>query len=179
MSPRMRVAAAGLLFAVAVGVIRYWYADGSGGDAAPVGPVAVSEKSNAATDTPLGSGPRQAPPDGAEDYPLVAGLLDPAGSAQRDLAIVALVLEAWQSNFPGQGNPVGENVEITAALTGRNQLRLDLIPNNHPAISRAGDLCDRWGTPLFFHQLSGTQMELRSAGPDRLHHTDDDVVWTP
>lgn len=114
-----------------------------------------------------------------ENDPLVGGLLDPVGSATRDLAIVAGVIEAWQANFPHQGNPVGENVEITAALTGRNPLKLALIPANHPAINRRGELCDRWTTPLFFHQISGTQMELRSAGPDRKLYTSDDLVWTP
>ena len=113
------------------------------------------------------------------DDPLIAGLLDPAGLPIRDLEIVAGVIEVWQSNFPAQGNPVGENHEITAALTGRNTLKLELIPADHPAINRRGELCDRWTTPLFFHQLSGTRMELRSAGPDRDFYTADDLVWTP
>ena len=42
-----------------------------------------------------------------------------------------------------------------------------------------GELCDRWGRPFFFHQLSGTKMEIRSAGPARQLWTDDDVVLTP
>jgi len=74
---------------------------------------------------------------------------------------------------------VGENAEITAVLAGRNRLQLALIPPSHPAINRAGELCDRWGTPFFFHALSGTQMEIRSAGPDRRLWSADDVVLTP
>ena len=35
---------------------------------------------------------------------------------------------------------------------------------------------DPWGTPYFFHQLSSTEMEIRSAGPDKRLWTDDDVV---
>ncbi len=41
------------------------------------------------------------------------------------------------------GNPVGTNAEIMAAFMG-------------------------WGTPYVFHQLSRDQMEIRSAGPDKV-----------
>ena len=107
------------------------------------------------------------------------GLNQVGGSIERDLGIVDEVLAAWQTNFPGQGNPVGLNVEITASLTGRNKLRLDLIPADHPAINAAGELCDRWGSPFIFHQISGDIMELRSAGPDRVAYTEDDTVFDP
>jgi len=101
------------------------------------------------------------------------------GTVARDLAILATVLDAWQTNFPRTGNPVGENAEITAALAGANPLRLALIPPGHPALNSRGELCDRWGTPFFFHQIGARQMEIRSAGPDRRLYTDDDVVLTP
>jgi hypothetical protein len=101
------------------------------------------------------------------------------GTIQADLHIVADILESFRSNFPYAGNPVGDNAEITAALTGANVLKLALVPKNHPAIDSRGQLCDRWGTPFFFHQLSGTQMEIRSAGPDRKFGSDDDVIYEP
>ncbi len=118
-----------------------------------------------------------------ENDPLVGfvgeGLNQVGGSIERDLSIVDAILAAWQTNFPGQGNPVGLNVEITASLTGRNKLRLDLIPVDHPAINEAGELCDRWGSPFIFHQISGDNMELRSAGPDQMAYTEDDQVFNP
>jgi hypothetical protein len=43
-------------------------------------------------------------------------------------------------------------------------------------INARGELVDYWGTPFFFHQLSGTEMEIRSAGPDRVMWTVDDLV---
>ncbi|HEY1108604.1 MAG TPA: hypothetical protein VGE76_08235 [Opitutaceae bacterium] len=92
---------------------------------------------------------------------------------------MSAVLDAWRSNFPREGNPVGENADITAALTGANRLELALIPKNHPAINAKGELCDRWGTPFRFHQLSGEQMEIRSAGPDRKFATEDDATFHP
>lgn len=117
------------------------------------------------------------PPDADPLEGLVGeGLNQIGGTVERDLSIVDEILMAWQTNFPGGGNPVGMNSEITAALTGRNRLRLDLIPSDHPAINEAGELCDRWGSPLIFHQISGHHMEMRSAGPDLQPYTGDDVV---
>lgn len=105
------------------------------------------------------------------------GLNASSGSVDRDLRIVDEILHAWQTNFPRKGNPVGTNAEITRSLMGHNRLRLELIPPSHPAINEVGEWCDRWGTPLMFHQISGTHMELRSAGPDRQLYSADDEVW--
>jgi len=115
----------------------------------------------------------------ATDFPIVAPLNRADSTLARDLETVALVLDAWRTNFPGQGNPFGENSEITAALAGDNSLGLVLIPRQHPAINAAGELCDRWGTPFRFHQISGQHMEIRSAGPDRAFATGDDAIWNP
>lgn len=103
----------------------------------------------------------------------------PAGSIQRDLRILNEVFETWQTNFPRSGNPVGENVEITRALTGANELRFAFITPGHRAINPRGQLCDRWGTPFRFHQLGGQQMEIKSAGPDRVFNTPDDAAFSP
>ena len=100
----------------------------------------------------------------------------PGGTIQRDLQILGEVFEMWQTNFPREGNPVGLNAEITAALTGDNVHRFAFIAPTHRAIDAAGELCDRWGTPFRFHQISGRQMEIRSAGPDRKFGTGDDVA---
>lgn len=115
----------------------------------------------------------------ARDYPIAARLNTDRSNIAGDLEILQAVLDAWRSNFPRDGNPVGDNAEITAALAGDNRLGLKLIPPNHPAIDRDGRLCDRWGTPFRFHQLSGQHMELRSAGPDRRFATADDTVLSP
>lgn len=113
------------------------------------------------------------------DFPIAARLNAPDSTIARDLEILQQVFDTWRSNFPHDGNPVGENTEITAALAGENRLGFALIPKNHPAIDARGELCDRWGTPFRFHQLSGERMEIRSAGPDRTFATEDDAVWTP
>ncbi|MEO6243955.1 MAG: hypothetical protein ABIQ12_00860 [Opitutaceae bacterium] len=110
---------------------------------------------------------------------LAKELNSPTTDIRADLRLVASILETFRTNFLQTGNPVGSNAEITAVLTGKNQLSLALIPANHPAINRAGDLCDRWGTPFFFHAESSTKMEIRSAGPDKKMWNEDDVILTP
>jgi hypothetical protein len=119
------------------------------------------------------------PPFDPADFPLAAALNAADSTIARDLDILQQLFDAWRTNFPREGNPIGENAEIAAALAGANPLGLTLVPKAHPAFNARGELCDRWGTPFRFHQLSGEHMEVRSAGPDRKFATDDDAVWTP
>ena len=75
------------------------------------------------------------------------------------------------------GNPVGNNSEITAALTGQNPKQINFISSEAGLlVNAAGELVDPWGTPYFFHQLSGAVMEIHSAGPDRILWTSDDLI---
>ena len=75
------------------------------------------------------------------------------------------------------GNPVGNNAEITAQLNGKNPRHINFInADAGMRLNGNGELVDPWGTPYFFHQLSATDMEIRSAGPDKTMWTDDDVV---
>ena len=123
--------------------------------------------------------PSKIPALAAERSTLADTLNSPATDIRADLRLVSAIIDTFRSNFPQLGNPVGNNPEITAALTGKNKLQFAFIPPNHPAINRAGELCDRWGTPFYFHAESGTHMAIRSAGPDKKLHTEDDVVLTP
>ena len=75
------------------------------------------------------------------------------------------------------GNPVGSNEEITRALSGENPQQVNYF--NAEAgmrLNEKGELIDAWGTPFFFHQLSAAQMEIHSAGPDKIMWTLDDLV---
>ena len=75
------------------------------------------------------------------------------------------------------GNPVGVNSEITSQLNGHNPKQADFIrPEAGMRINDRGELVDPWGTPYFFHQVSGTEMEIRSAGQDKIMWTADDLV---
>jgi hypothetical protein len=76
------------------------------------------------------------------------------------------------------GNPVGDNAEITAALNGRNARHVVFLNRKEDGvrINARGELVDSWDTPYSFHQLSRTEMAIRSAGPDRRMWTAYDLV---
>jgi hypothetical protein len=138
--------------------------------AAAVAPPAAKE----AKAPPAPEGPR------ADDAPshLADALNDPSGDIHADLRLLDGIFQQYRSALHSD-NPIGENVDITAALCGRNKLGFAFIAKDNPAIDSKGELCDRWGTPFFFHQLSGGDMQIRSAGPDRKLWTDDDEVLAP
>jgi hypothetical protein len=74
-------------------------------------------------------------------------------------------------------NPVGTNPEITEALLGKNPKRINFITAECGLrVNEHGEMMDAYGTPFFFHQLSGKEMEIRSAGEDRKMWTFDDLV---
>jgi len=143
---------------------------------APAKSNAASSAGSTSVPRPAASTPPRPPPQLA---PRADPLNSPATDIRADLRLLSNLLDTFRTNFPHDGNPVGDNAEITAALTGQNRLRFAFIPPDHPAIDAAGELCDRWGTPFFFHALSSTRMEIRSAGPDKKLYTPDDIVLTP
>ena len=116
-----------------------------------------------------------------EPAPAVAPPAEPKGLTPQEIQAVRDAIDNLEFVFRDfanalGGNPVGTNAEITAALRGDNlkQLKLDLPAGS--TVSPAGELCDPWGTPWFFHQLSRTKMEIRSAGKDQQLYTEDDFV---
>ena len=150
---------------VGLGLVWWWSGRNVEPGALPAGPAAPAR---AATSNAAGAV--------TERSTLADALNSPATTILDDVRLLQDLFLQWQTNFAAKGNPVGTNAEITTALTGKNSLQLDLIPRDHPAINERGQLCDRWGTPFRFHQLSGTNMQIISAGPDRDFATDDDVA---
>jgi hypothetical protein len=118
------------------------------------------------------------PPTAAISSPVVQAMTAPNPDDPRPAALLENVRNAviqYGSMFGG--NPVGNNTEITKALNGGNPKQVNFIkPEAGMHINGNGELVDSWGTPFFFHQLSGTEMEIRSAGPDRMMWTSDDLV---
>jgi hypothetical protein len=105
---------------------------------------------------------------GAPDTP-------PAMEPATVLGNMRIAIQQYGSRFGG--NPVGSNSEITKALNGENPRQVRFLTEaSGLRINARGELVDYWGTPFFFHQLSGTEMEIRSAGPDRVMWTADDLV---
>lgn len=94
--------------------------------------------------------------------------------ARNDAENIGLMLRDFRT-VQGE-NPTGSNAEIMKAVMGGNKKGAQLGPPTGMALNQDGELVDRWGTPVFFHQLSGNEMEIRSAGPDRKLYTGDDVI---
>lgn len=103
---------------------------------------------------------------------LSPGLLSKDGPVEDELGAVAQLLYAYRQGF-GE-NPVGDNGDIVTTLLGENEKRAAYLTRDCPALVD-GKLVDRWGTPYWFHALSGTEMEIVSAGPDRELFTGDDL----
>ncbi len=70
-----------------------------------------------------------------------------------------------------------DNQAITSFLSGKNPEKLIWIPQSHFAVSAEGELLDRFGTPLFFHRISGLNFEIHAAGKDLVMWTSDDVIY--
>lgn len=94
--------------------------------------------------------------------------------ARNDIENVGLMLRDFRT-VQGE-NPVGTNAEIMKSVMGGNKKGAQLGPPTGMALNEQGELVDRWGTPVFFHQNSATDMEIRSAGPDRKLYTSDDII---
>ncbi len=75
--------------------------------------------------------------------------------------------------------PIGGNEDFAAALRGENPNGQVFVRSGNPVFSADGLLIDRWGSPLIVHALAWQQLELRSAGPDRVPYTADDLVLSP
>jgi hypothetical protein len=110
---------------------------------------------------------------------LADNLNAPANTLRQDVSIVCSMLAAWRSIYRKSGNPVGNNQDLVRAFLGDNPNGVIFLSPDNPAINKKGELCDRYGHPFFFHAESGTHMEVRSAGPDGVLFTSDDVYFTP
>ena len=134
--------------------------------------------SNQAQPTPSTPSSIATPSEPAKPLPYMIGSADAPPTNIAPQIVVENMRRAivnYGSTF--SGNPVGTNPEIAAALNGENPKQIKFIDaENGLRINGKGELVDSWGTPFFFHQLSATDMEVRSAGPDRIMWTADDLV---
>ena len=112
--------------------------------------------------------------------PAYSPLADELHAARFDAAHDLVVLRGLLGQFTttlrlAERPPLGDNADIAAALAGKNRRRVVFIPAEHPAL-RAGMLVDRAGVPYHFHARSADVIDVRSAGPDRVLFTADDLV---
>lgn len=104
---------------------------------------------------------------------LDAQLRQPDALPEDELGAVDQLLYHYRQGF-GE-NPVGQNEDVVAALLGQNSKQTAWLSPQSPSIVD-GKLVDRWGSPYWFHPVSGKHMEVRSAGPDRELFTADDLA---
>lgn len=101
---------------------------------------------------------------------------DPARPPAEDLTLLSRVLDNFSVLAKGPGAlPLGSNEELSAALRGEGRAKFPFLPRAHGIFDTKGRLCDRWGTPFFFHAESAQRLAIRSAGPDRAMWTADDL----
>lgn len=111
--------------------------------------------------------------------PLVAAAaISPADRtrALTQLARIDRVLRDYKRTY--SEFPIGSNIDITRTLRGDNPKKIIFVTPEEAPINTRGELIDAWQIPYFFHQLSGTQMEIFSPGPDRQMWTPDDLKVT-
>ncbi|GHC51220.1 hypothetical protein [Roseibacillus persicicus] len=68
------------------------------------------------------------------------------------------------------------NEDLALFLLGRQGNQEAYLSEDSKLLNADRQLVDRFGSPLIVHPLSKDQIEIRSAGPDRVPYTDDDLV---
>ncbi len=107
---------------------------------------------------------------------MLASYGKPDTRPEEDLSMMAHVFSNLTLLIKGDAPfRMGANEEFAAALRGQNRDRLRLLPNVHPCFNAQGQIIDRWKTPLFFHVNDRDHIDIRSAGPDKLMGTVDDL----
>ena len=95
---------------------------------------------------------------------------------QNDLTLMSHLMENSLLLLKSAANrPLSANEDWADFLKGKNAIHERFLPAHHIALNSAGQLIDRWGTPLFFHAIGGGRYEIRSAGPDKILWTNDDI----
>lgn len=111
---------------------------------------------------------------------LLAGYGEPATPPIEDLRKIQHVATGYFSVIKDSGRfAIGGNEDFSAALRGENPNREVFLRPENPVFSPAGLLVDRWGSPVIVHPEAWRQLELRSAGPDRIPYNEDDLILAP
>lgn len=153
-----------VLAVLIVGGVLWW----------PSGPPEVQPVAEAPL-APVGSTSSRFTEDLSADH--LVGYGTAASAPQRDLEMVKDAVDAFVRSIKIPGAlPTGSNRELVAALAGENAHRIRFIDPASPFINADGELIDRWRVPLFFHFVEANDVGVRSAGPDRVMWTVDDVV---
>lgn len=107
---------------------------------------------------------------------ILRGYATSASTPENDLTLMSHLMDNFMLLVKSATDrPMSANEDWANALRGNNPAHERFLPDQHSALNPAGQLVDRWQTPLFFHALGGHRFEIRSAGPDKKMWTDDDL----
>ncbi len=123
---------------------------------------------------------RGVPPRLENDLPVVvtSDVTDEADSASAEVFRVhALLVNFLTAIKEPYRPPLGDNIDVVRALSGGNRYGDVYLATNDPSINDRGEWVDWWGTPYHFHARAADVIDVRSAGPDRIIFTEDDVVY--
>lgn len=103
-------------------------------------------------------------------------LLAADGSPAEDLAVMEALLHNLISSSPVTALPtLGSAEDLASALSDPAGPGGALLPEDHPALRR-GSIVDRWGSAWIVHAIAADRIGIRSAGPDRIPYSPDDLV---
>jgi hypothetical protein len=105
---------------------------------------------------------------------LSSQLAEPDGTAEEDVGNLEELVRSF-TRFVGTAPEGGLNYEIVRSLQGDNPMHMVFLAKDHPKLNAEGELLDRFGTPYYFHPVSKTQIDVRSAGPDKALWSNDDI----
>lgn len=97
----------------------------------------------------------------------------PKPTAQRDVRILRTAIRAFYTEYAAW--PTGDVRQIVSALTGKNAHNIVFIEEPDSCLNQRGEYLDPWKTPYRI-ATAGTNIEVRSAGPDRKFGTADDIT---
>ena len=138
-------------------------------------PPSAAEATAKATPERAATAPPLQPLPNPSGHPDAAAFGTTAIPPEREAVVLHGVLEAYRREF-GSFPAGNENSHFLNALAGVNPGGLVIFPHGHPRVSAGGELLDAWGHPFHFHPLSRDHLEVRSAGPDGILFTDDDLT---
>lgn len=108
-------------------------------------------------------------------HPLAASLGSASIPPEKEPEILLEILEAYR-RVTGSFPVAEDNRHVMELLTSSRATVTGIFPRHHPRLNDGGELIDGWGTPYFFHHISRQQIEVRSAGPDGIYYTPDDII---
>lgn len=107
-------------------------------------------------------------------HPMAVAFGQGALAAEKEPAVLLEILQAYR-RVAGSFPTAEDNPHLMKKLRGEGAGGVRLFPAEHARYDAEGALLDAWGTPFFFHHVGAHHIEVRSAGPDRVFYSADDL----